>query len=285
MKHLLIILSFVGLISCTQRKQKKEIKNPEPKLTFLWETDTLLTTVESVIFDVSSNYIYTSNIEGNPRKKDGKGSISKLDLKGNIITRNWVSGLNAPKGMAIYNDKLFVTDIDRLLEIDIPKGEIAKEYPVENAVFLNDIAISKTGIVYFSDTDVSKIFALENNKISLFSEFNSPNGLLVQDDQLLAVSWDNKTFSRIDLVSKKITQIADSIPNPDGIEALGKGTYLVSSWNGMIHHVTKEGTKILLLDTTKEKIFSADIDYIAEKKLVLVPTFFKNKVMAYRYSE
>lgn len=285
MKYLLVIISIVGLMSCSQKKQKESIKNPQPKLTFLWETDTLLTTVESVIFDVKSNYIYTSNIEGNPGAKDAKGSISKVDLKGNIIEKDWISGLNAPKGMGIYNGKLFVTDIDRLLEIDIKAGTIAKEYPVDGAVFLNDIAISTNGTIYFSDTDISKIFVLENDEVNVFSDLNSPNGLLVEKDRLLAVSWSKRTFNAIDLVSKKITQITDSISNPDGIEAIDSNSYFVSTWNGMIYHVTNKGEKTLLLDTTKDKVFSADIDYIKEKKLLLVPTFFKNKVMAYTYSE
>ena len=116
-------------------------------------------------------------------------------------------------------------------------------------------------------------------------EFEAPNGLLVVNDKLLAVSWSKKTLNSIDLKTKEVKQLADSIPNPDGIEAIKNSNYFVSSWNGMIHHVAPTGQTTLLLDTKKDDISAADIDYIASKKILLVPTFFKNKVMAYSYSE
>jgi len=285
MKQILILSTILILFSCSQKKQKLEKKQTTPKLTFLWETDTLLTTVESVIFDAKTNFIYTSNIEGNPGAKDAKGSISKIDNKGNIIKRNWIQGLNAPKGMGIFQGKLYVTDIDRIVEIDINKGEIDKDYPVEGAVFLNDIAIDSEGAVYFSDTDINKIFVMKKGEIYTFLEMSSPNGLLVENKYLLAVSWTEKTFNKIDFKTKEITQITDSIPNPDGIEALGNGAHFVSSWNGQVYLVSNDGTKNLLLDTSKEKVFSADIDFIKEENILLVPTFFKNKIVAYQYSE
>jgi hypothetical protein len=36
-----------------------------------------------------------------------------------------------------------------------------------------------------------------------------------------------------------------------------------------------------LLDTTEQKISSADIDYDSKTKTLYVPTFFTNRVMAY----
>ena len=41
----------------------------------------------------------------------------------------------------------------------------------------------------------------------------------------------------------------------------------------------------LLIDTRKDSVSAADIEYIAGKKLLLVPTFFKNKVVAYELSK
>jgi hypothetical protein len=89
------------------------------------------------------------------------------------------------------------------------------------------------------------------------------------------------TFNSMDLTSKAATVKADSIENGDGIEALGDGSYLVSSWNGMIHHIAADGTKSLILDTRADSVNSADIEFIQEQNLLLVPTFFKNKVVAY----
>src|SRR3954451_22438288 len=76
-----------------------------------WETDTVFTTVESTLYDPRSNIIYASNIEGDASKKDGKGSIGKLKPDGTVINARWATGLNAPKGSALLNGKLYVADV------------------------------------------------------------------------------------------------------------------------------------------------------------------------------
>lgn len=59
-----------------------------------------------VIYDPVSNFIYVSNINGQPWDQDGNGFISKLDLDGKIVERQWVTGLSAPKGLGIHNGHL-----------------------------------------------------------------------------------------------------------------------------------------------------------------------------------
>jgi hypothetical protein len=100
-----------------------EVKTPT--LTLLWETADSLATNESVLFDETTGILYVSNIEGqDPQQKDGKGSIAILSKEGKILNPAWVTGLNAPKGMAISSGKLYVTDIDHLIEIDLATSKI-----------------------------------------------------------------------------------------------------------------------------------------------------------------
>jgi hypothetical protein len=80
--------------------------------------------------------------------------------------------------------------------------------------------------------------------------------------------------------NQQVTMRTDSVENPDGIEAIGNG-YLVSSWNGLVHHIDADWKRTVVLDTRADSLSAADIEYVKEKKLLLVPTFFKNKVMAY----
>ena len=94
----------------------------------VWETTTELKTPESVLYDEERDIIYVSNINGSPAELDGNGFISILDSNGKIKNLKWVTGLNAPKGMAIYKTKLFVSDIKQLVEIDIKSGKILKKY-------------------------------------------------------------------------------------------------------------------------------------------------------------
>ena len=125
---LALMLPFViwscGPSNTNETTEDLEEASVEPSLTLLWETPEELITNESVLFDENSGMIYVANIEGNPTEKDGKGSISIISKSGEILVQEWVSGIDAPKGMGISNGKLYVTNIDELVEIDI---ETAKD--------------------------------------------------------------------------------------------------------------------------------------------------------------
>src|SRR5918999_5896366 len=89
----------------------------------LWETPAQLKTPESVLYEPTENVLFASSIDGKPDEKDGQGFISKVSpVNGTIIELNWITGLNAPKGMAVNSDdssRLYVSDITDLVEIDI----------------------------------------------------------------------------------------------------------------------------------------------------------------------
>jgi outer membrane protein assembly factor BamB len=297
----LLAFAFLAFASCKQSAEKapaadsskvaldtQAVAKPKAELVKLWETDTTLTTCESVLYNQAANILYVANIKGKPTDKDGNGFISKLTTEGKIETLEWVKGLNAPKGMGVIGNKLYVTDITDLVEIDIDKGKIAKKYPVKGAAFLNDITVdAANGIVYFTDMEKNKIHQL-TTKTGAVSDFiaadslGSPNGLFFIDanTMMLATNGDSK-FKKIDLATKKISIVTEGIDAGDGVEKVGDNAFLVSSWTGEVFYINN-GEKLKLLDTQADQINSADIGYIAEKKTLLVPTFFKNKVVAYQ---
>lgn len=293
MKHLnFIALAGILILSGCKESKKEDteankadstaIEIKKPQLIHQWTTDTLLTTSESVIYDTKRDILYISNIAGKPDSLDGKGFISKVNLMGKITDTMWVEGLNAPKGMGIIEDTLYVNDINNVVKIDIETGEILKKYPVENSEFLNDIT-TNNGKVYMSDSNKGTIHMLENDKISIVKDsLASPNGLLADNGQLLVALWNDKTLNTLDPSTGEITLRTEGIENPDGIVALGDGSYLVSSWNGKIHLVNSDWSKELILDTTADEVSAADIEYISDKNLLLVPNFFKNTVSAYK---
>src|SRR5690606_27372967 len=136
----------------------------------------------SVLYDESSGTIYVANIEGEAAEKDGKGSISIISKEGEIQEREWVNGLNAPKGMGIMDGKLYVTDIDEVVEIEIESKKITNRYPVKGAVFLNDLDTHQ-GRVYVSDSRAGNIHLLENGQVTVFAEEQKGiNGLRVSDN-------------------------------------------------------------------------------------------------------
>lgn len=286
----LLVAAFVGTFlfvkcdspptteSTEERAQINEAKTPT--LTMLWETPDSLFTNESVLFDKSSGTIYVSNIEGqDPNGKDGKGSIGTISKDGKIVNAAWVSGLNAPKGMGIANGKLYVTDIDELVEIDIASAKVSNKYKVDSAIFLNDLAIQNNK-VYFSDSRTGKVHLFDAGIISTFSNGNTGiNGLEVAADGTLygldgsgLKKWNTDGTSAI---------INDSITGGDGLVILDNGNFVASRWGGEIWFVN-DSTQTLMLDTKEAKSNTADIGFIPAENIVLVPTFFKNKVVAYK---
>lgn len=291
MKNLLFILFGLVFLTTSCRNTKKETAEvteqaAAPALTQKWETDTVLTTCESVLYDAERNVLYVSNINGTPDEKDGNGSIARVSLDGTVTDAAWVTGLDAPKGMGIRGNRLFVTDIDRIVEIDADAGKIVKTYPIQGASFLNDVTVAANGDVYVSDSNAGFIVRISGEEATVWMDsVNGPNGLLADGGTLLMASWEAGTLNAIDLQSQEITVKAEGIEHPDGIEAVGDGAYLVSTWDGMVHLVNADGSKHLLLDTRDAGANAADIEYIPEQNLLLVPTFSANKVVAYELSK
>lgn len=288
----ILVLAFS--VACNQAKQdrepaQEETANAEKKepvtLTLKWETEPVLTTCESVLHDDDEDVLYVSNINGAPDGKDGNGFISKVSLDGKVTEVQWVKGMNAPKGMGLHGGKLFVADIDRVHEVDTKSGKITKSHPVKGAKFLNDIAVDN-GKVYISDSRGGSIYLIEDGKLSTFmSDLQGPNGLFTDNKEIIMALWDAKTLNSVDATSKQVTLRTEGIENPDGIEAIGNNQYLISSWNGVVHHIDKDWKKTMVLDLREDSVNSADIEYIKSKNLLLVPTFFKNTVRAYEVKQ
>lgn len=281
-RYLLPTVAFALTISYSAIAQTSGQKS----LQKVWETDTTLRTPESVLYHPKENVLFVANINSDPGGKDGNGFISKVSLDGKVQTLKWAEGLSAPKGMGYYKDRLYVTDVDQIVAINLADGKIAKTWSVSYAEpFLNDITVDNKGVVYVSDSKQDKIFKIENDKLDVFMEgeqLQKPNGLLAQKGKLMIGSTAVNTLRSIDLATKKITDVASGMGATDGIVTDNKGNYMVSDWNGQVFWVTAKGDKTQLLDTKADKINSADIEYIPSKNLLLVPTFFKNSVVAYQ---
>ena len=258
------------------------------KLTQKWESASTLLVPESVIYDTENKAIYVANINGKPTEKDGNGFISKLKTDGQIESLEWVKGLDAPKGLGIYKGKLFVADVSRLVIIDIATSKIEKAIEVNGAQFLNDITVDADGKVYISDSAGKKVYIYENGEVKVWfegTELQRPNGLLAEKKAIKLIDATSGVFYNITTKDKKAEVIAKDFPaGGDGIVNIDKDEYLISNWNGEIYYL-KGSDKTKLLDTKEAKVNAADIWYIKELNLVLVPTFFANKITAYQFDK
>ncbi|MBL0743233.1 SMP-30/gluconolactonase/LRE family protein [Chryseolinea lacunae] len=276
MKRLFTFLFSVGVLAASAQS-----------LALKWKTDTLLRVPESVLLDAKNNVLYVANIDGQPDGKDGVGSIAKVSPTGKIINAAWVTGLDAPKGMGLYKNNLYVADISKVTTIDIATGKITASVEIPDAKFLNDITIDAKGNVYVSDTGASKIYVVKDGKATLYfesAELKGVNGLLALGNTLYVVDFATGQNYKLS-ADKKLTPFAKTAEGADGVVLVGKEEYLVSSWNGQVDFVNAKGEVTKLLDTREQKWNAADIEFDAKTNTLFVPTFFANTVMAYTFKK
>lgn len=283
--HLIGLLSAIFIISHAAHAESP---------TQLWEAPGFKNP-ESVIYDAKRKVLYVSNINGNPPDKDGNGFISRVSPDGKLLDAEWIKDLSAPKGLAIYRDRLYVTDIDALVEIDLNKGVIRKKYHAAQAKFLNDAAVDGQGRVYVSDMLDDAIYRLADGKFELWlkdSKLESPNGLYAERGRLVMGAWGVMTegfstqvsghLKTISLRDKKIESLGSGTPagNLDGVESNGHGAYFVTDWMaGKLFLIKPSGDAVELL---KLEQGSADLTYIKDKKLLIIPMMSSHKLIAYK---
>ncbi|MDI9874905.1 MULTISPECIES: SMP-30/gluconolactonase/LRE family protein [Bacteroidota] len=273
---LLSILLSTGIVS-TSFSQKT--------LTKIWETDTLISTPESVVFDTKSKALYVACINGAPTATNEKSFISKLDLNGKITQLKVTENLHAVKGLDVLDGKIYVAEIFKLVEIDAKTGQVLHKYEVPNATFLNGVSVDqKNKVVYFTDMRSDRLWKLEKGQLVKVAEgapLKTPNGVFFENDKLIIGNGDGKILA-LDLKTQQYATIAEGMGGLDGILSDGQKGYFATEWRGKIWHINPEGKTQLLLDTVEAKMNTADIEYIPSQKILLVPTFWKNKVIAYK---
>jgi DNA-binding beta-propeller fold protein YncE len=277
----------------------------QTKVNKLWETPSILKNPESVAYAAKQNILFVSNVNGEPDQKDQNGFISKVSpSNGSIIELNWVTGLNAPKGIAISNDgsKLYVSDITDLVEIDIASGKIIKRFNALGSSFLNDVVADNQGNIYVSDTGINTIYKLDGNtgnsalQVLLQSpQLNGPNGLLVDNNKnkLIVVSLGPLSkpgggIEVVDLKNKTISTLGkEGTTSPfgglDGIVSNAAKTryYVTDNPAGKIYAVNADGTGyVTLIDLHTQG--AADLGSIPGQSMIIIPLMQDNKLVAYK---
>src|SRR6187200_835990 len=281
------------------------------KINKLWETPGDLKNPESVAYAPKQNVLFVSNVDGKPDQKDQKGFISKISpSNGSIIELNWITGLNAPKGIAISNDngKLYVSDITDLVEIDIASGKIIKRFNAPGSAFLNDVISDNQGNIYVSDTFTNTIYKLDtnvkdNNTSSLQAwlqnpQLNGPNGLHVDNNKNRLIVASLGDFSKpgagievVDLKNKTISSLGkEGTTSPfgglDGIESDATEThyYVTDNPAGKVYTVNADGTGYgTLIDLHTQG--TADLGFIQGQSTIIIPIMQDNKLVAYKLVE
>ena len=258
-----------------------------------------LQTPESVLWDSSADVYFVSNINGNPVVKDNNGFISRVRPDGAMDSLHFVQGgrggvtLNAPKGLALRGDTLWVTDIDAARAFSATTGAPIVSVTVPGAVFLNDPAFGPDGSLYITDTGLGvdakgnmshpgpdRIFKIApDRKVSVAAKgdtLKGPNG----------ITWDAKN-GRFIVVANNGPYVFSWKPGDagpaviatgpggfDGVE-LADGRLYVSSWNDSTVSTYESGHQVKVLTGLPSP---ADIGIDRKRHRILVPIFTQNRV-------
>jgi sugar lactone lactonase YvrE len=255
---------------------------PIRKVEEVWSSSPDLDVPESVLYDQEREALYVSNINGKPTEKNGKGYIAKMTLEGSIGDIKWISGLNAPKGMALRNDTLYVADVDRVVLIDMKHGSIAAKYGTRKAEFLNDVTVAPSGSIYISDMKDRRIYRLRDGQLKSWKHGKAlaqVNGLHWHKGTLYAGTQGR--ILAIDPSDRSITTVVDGTPSVDGLIAGVKNGFLFTDWEGRLFYAQQGEEPVTLNDTRDQGQHAADIGFKADEERVYVPTFFDNRVFAY----
>lgn len=263
-------------------------------------------TPESVLHDTEHDVYLVSNIGGGAVAKDGNGFILKVspeDGSRSAFIHGEQAGvtLNAPKGMAVVGNVLWVADIDVLRKFDRNSGAPLGEVAIDGATFLNDVTAGPDGSVYCSDSGLDKQFASTGTdaiwkvdtegKVSALVkgvELGQPNGLSAQAAGIYVVSWLDGSFYQIDYRGIRTDLGKAPQPKLDGLvraelEVVGANgktsttpTWFATSWAGnAIYRFGLRGG-VAAMPVRLEQ--AADLAYDAKRNCLVVPLFGGNRL-------
>jgi len=273
---------------------------PSPGATKVGVVEGFLTP-ESVLYDPAQDIYFVSNINGGPTAKDNNGFISRVRPDGAVENLKFVEGghsgvtLNAPKGMALRGDTLWVADIDVVRAFDAKSGVPRDTVSLAGlgAVFLNDIATAQTGALYITDTGIrfddvgnvlhpgpDRIFRIAPDRqvtVAVRGDtLGRPNGITLDSvgKRFIVVQFGGRAVLAWKPGDKAPSVIAKGPGGFDGVEIVGN-RILVSSWADSTVSSYESGQEVKVITGVPSP---ADIGFDGKRRRVLIPVFTGNRV-------
>lgn len=260
-----------------------------------------MATPESIAYDATNDRYLVSNINGKPTEADNNGYISLVSPDGKVILEKFIAGgvnkvkLDAPKGTAIANGMLYVSDLDVVRKFDLKTGAPKGEIKIKGATFLNDVDADAKGNVYVTDsgiklgakgfepTGTDAVYAIDKHDklktVAKGTNLGRPNGIYAGNPSgLWVVTFGAAKVYRLDDKGKMHDETTLPAGSLDGIVKVGDNLY-ISSWDSSAVYKGKPGgTFTVAIPNVKSP---ADIGLDSKRHRILVPLFTQDTIEAY----
>ena len=252
---------------------------------------------ESVLHDSVADIYLVSNMNGQPLEKDGNGFVSRVSPEGEVVELRWIGAeagvLNAPRGMGIGGDTLYVADIDVIRRFHRSTGAPLGEIAITGATFLNDVAVGPDGSIYVTDTGLrmgagrmqsagtEAIYRIrpggEVQALARGAELGSPNGILVDPDgSVIVAGMTSGVVYRMGADGSRTVLRTPRRGQLDGLVRTRDGSLLVSEWKrGAIYRIHPDADPEIAVRGLPSP---ADIGYDARRDRLLVPLLTVDRV-------
>jgi DNA-binding beta-propeller fold protein YncE len=274
----------LALAACSQAPTAETPAAGAVQLEQVWRV-TGLANPESAALSADGTFLYVTSVNGEGDARDGNGFISRVSTDGEMLQREFATGLNAPKGIVVGGDALYVADIDQLVMLDAASGAVRRRVQAPGAVFLNDLAFAPDGQVLMADSGSQRIYAVRSDTAEIWLEhelLDSINGLLPEPERLVVTTMAGRLLA-VDYGTRAVTVLAEGLGEADGVAPLGGGRYLVSAWPGQMFVVNADGSHEQILDTRDEGRFLNDFLLVGDS--LYQPHWEPSEFTAYRLDQ
>ena len=256
----------------------------------------------SALHDPEADVYLVSNGNGGPADADGNGFISRVAPDGAVLALKWIDGANggldAPKGMALHADKLYVADLKVVRSFDRKTGAALGKVAIVSASYLNDVAVGSHGELYVSDTGLGKLKgATELQKLgsdSIYSvdsrgvvgvlgkgaELGQPTGLLAGAQGLWVASLSGELY-RMASDGQRLGVTRPAAGGLEGVIETETGRLVVACSETSTIYRSQPGGASAAAPTKFEPLISelngpGDIGYDRQRRQLLVPLVTEN---------
>jgi hypothetical protein len=256
---------------------------------------------ESVVHDTEADVYLVSNVNGDPGELDDNGFIARVSPDGQVLDPRWIDGarpeitLNAPRGLALDSDTLYVVDVDALRLFDRNTGAPKATWPIPDPHFPNDITIDGDGKVVITETGIH--IRPDGEPIPEGTQriwrYDTPGGeptAIAEGDALIGpngIVWTGDGLVVVGLLGASLYRLENGAPHElaelpigrlDGLALLPDGSFLATSWLGKaIYHVSRTG-KISDVINGADILTPASIEYDRKRGRILIPLLKANQL-------